>query len=116
MFGIRSEFGAFVPYLLNNGAKTCLYGLKISENIEIELFFLFKPFFISVAISIQVASTPLNLNKVNSELGSIIPTTFINYVTRNFDAGIVLRKNVISKFRFLALESSERLTFKIIKL
>ena len=86
MFGIRSEFGTFVPYFLNNGAKTCLYGLKISENIELELFFQFKSFFISVAISIQVASTPLNLNKVNSELDSIIPSTFINHVTCNFDA------------------------------
>ena len=27
--------GKLVSYFLNNGAKTCLYGLKISENIEI---------------------------------------------------------------------------------
>ena len=28
--------GKLVSYFLNDGAKTCLYGVKISENIEIE--------------------------------------------------------------------------------
>ena len=28
--------GKLVSYFLNNAAKTCFYGLKISENIEIE--------------------------------------------------------------------------------
>ena len=47
-------------YFLNNAAKTCLYGLKNSENIEIEYVFQSKVFFfISVAISTQVASAPL---------------------------------------------------------
>ena len=31
--------GKLVSYFLNNAAKTCLYGLKISENIEIGHFF-----------------------------------------------------------------------------
>ena len=31
--------GKLVSYFLNNAAKTCLYGLKISENIEIEHVF-----------------------------------------------------------------------------
>ena len=31
--------GKLVSYFLNNDAKTCLYGLKISENIEIGNFF-----------------------------------------------------------------------------
>ena len=43
-----------VSYFLNNGAKACLYGLKISENISFSL----KYFFTSVAISAQVASAP----------------------------------------------------------
>ena len=30
------KLGKLVFYFLNNAAKTCLYGLKISENIEIE--------------------------------------------------------------------------------
>ena len=34
-----------VFYFLKNGAKTCLYGLKISENIEIKHVFQFKAFF-----------------------------------------------------------------------
>ena len=31
--------GRLISYFLNNAAKTCLYGLKISENIEIGHFF-----------------------------------------------------------------------------
>ena len=34
-----------VSYFLNNAAKTCLYGLKISENIEIGHFFQSRTFF-----------------------------------------------------------------------
>ena len=37
--------GKLVSYFLNNAAKTCLYGLKISENIEIEHIFQSKAFF-----------------------------------------------------------------------
>ena len=37
--------GKFVFYFLNNAAKTCLYGLKISESIEIEHVFEPKTFF-----------------------------------------------------------------------
>ena len=37
--------GKLVSYFLNNAAKTCLYGLKISGNIEIEHFFQSKAFF-----------------------------------------------------------------------
>ena len=50
-----------VSYFLNSAAKTCLYGLTISENSEIEHVFqsIFKHFFIAVAISTQVASAPL---------------------------------------------------------
>ena len=35
--------GTLVTYFLNNAAKTCLYGLNLSENIEIEHFFQSKP-------------------------------------------------------------------------
>ena len=51
--------GKLVSYFLNNAAKTCLYGLKISENIEIGHFFQSRTFFISVTIFTQVASVPL---------------------------------------------------------
>ena len=43
-----------VSYFLNNAAETYLYRLKISENIETELAFHCRAFFISVAISTQV--------------------------------------------------------------
>ena len=36
--------GKLVSYFLNNAAKTCLYGLNISENIEIEHIFQSKAF------------------------------------------------------------------------
>ena len=36
--------GEFVSYFLNNAPKTCLYGLKISENIEIKHVFQSKSF------------------------------------------------------------------------
>ena len=45
--------------ILNNAAKTCLYGPKISENIEIEHISQSKAFFILVGISTQVALWPL---------------------------------------------------------
>ena len=37
--------GKLVSYFLNNAAKICLYGLKISEKIEIEHVFQSKTFF-----------------------------------------------------------------------
>ena len=37
--------GNLVSYFLNNAAKTCLYGLKISENIETGHFFQSRTFF-----------------------------------------------------------------------
>ena len=39
------KWGKLVSYLLNSAAKTCLYGLKISENIEIGHFFQSRTFF-----------------------------------------------------------------------
>ena len=39
--------GKLVSYFLNNAAKTCLYGLKISQNIDIEHVFQSKAFFLS---------------------------------------------------------------------
>ena len=54
--------GKLVSYFLNNAAKTCIYGLKISENIEIGHFFQSRAFFhLCVAIFTQVASAPLKL-------------------------------------------------------
>ena len=38
--------GKLVSYFLNNAAKTCLYGLKFSENIDIEHVFQSKAFFL----------------------------------------------------------------------
>ena len=37
--------GKLISYFLNNSAKTCLYGLKISENIKIGHFFQSRTFF-----------------------------------------------------------------------
>ena len=37
--------GKLVSYFLNNAAKTCLYGLEISENIEIGHVFQSRAFF-----------------------------------------------------------------------
>ena len=37
--------GKLVFYFLSNAAKTCLYGLKILENIEIDYFFQSRAFF-----------------------------------------------------------------------
>ena len=37
--------GKLVSYFINNAAKTCSYGLKISENIKIGHFFQSRPFF-----------------------------------------------------------------------
>ena len=45
--------------ILSNAAKTCSYGLKISENIDIKHAFQSKAFFISVTLSTKVASAPL---------------------------------------------------------
>ena len=56
--------GKLVSYFLNNADKTCSYGLKIPDNIKIEHVFQSKAFFfISVAISTQVASASLNVSK-----------------------------------------------------
>ena len=37
--------GKSVSYFLNNAAKTCLYGLKISDNFQIKYVFQSKAFF-----------------------------------------------------------------------
>ena len=39
-----NKWGKLVSYFLNNAAKTYLYGLKLSENIEIEHVFQSKSF------------------------------------------------------------------------
>ena len=43
--------GKLVSYFLNNAAKTCLYGLKISENIDIEHVFQSKAIFCHISNS-----------------------------------------------------------------
>ena len=43
--------GKLVSYVLNNAAKTCLHGLKLSENIDIEHVFQSKVLLVSVAFS-----------------------------------------------------------------
>ena len=45
LLGRYYKWGKLVSYSLNNAAKTCLYGLKISENIEIGHFFQSRAFF-----------------------------------------------------------------------
>ena len=61
--------GKLVSYFLNNAAKTCKYGLKISiwaNNLSMS--FSLKHFFISVAISTQVASAPLIISNFKFEV------------------------------------------------
>ena len=55
------KLGKLVSYFLNNAVKTCLYKLKTSKNIEIEHVFQSKAFFISVALSTQIASVLLTI-------------------------------------------------------
>ena len=62
--------GKLVSYFLNNAAKICLYGMKISQNIEIGQVFQSRPFFISVVISIQVALAPLTCAMIDKYLVS----------------------------------------------
>ena len=45
LLGIYYKRGKVVSYFLNNAAKTCLYGLKKLENIEIGYFFQSRTFF-----------------------------------------------------------------------
>ena len=52
----------FVIFQIND-AKTCLYQLKISDNIEIEHFFQSKAFF-HLIFPTQVASAPLIVGSV----------------------------------------------------
>ena len=51
--------GKLISYFLNNAAKTCLYGLKISKNIEIGDFFQSRTFFHLSSNFTQVALAPL---------------------------------------------------------
>ena len=55
--------GKLVSYFLNNAAKTCLYGLKISENIEIGHFFQSRAFF---HLSSNLHTSCLSAFKLNS--------------------------------------------------
>ena len=55
--------GKLVSYFLNNAAKTCLYGLKISENIEIGHFFQSGTFF---GLSSNLHTSCLSLFKVET--------------------------------------------------
>ena len=58
--------GKLVSYFLNNAAKTRLYGLKISEDIEIGYFFQSRVFF-HLTIFTQVASAPLKHSKIKKK-------------------------------------------------
>ena len=83
--------GKLVSYFLNNAAKICLYGLKISEKIEIEHVFQsfsLKHFFILVAISTQIASVLL-MFKV-----SILFIFLQRWINANFFELIDIDKNM----------------------
>ena len=54
--------GKLVSYFVNNAAKTCLYGLDISENIEIEHVFQSKAFFHLSSNLYKVALAVLRCN------------------------------------------------------
>ena len=67
--------GQLVSYFLNNVAKTCLYSLKLSENIEIENIFQSKAFF-----HLSSNHYPICLNAFNSEPAYLL-TFMINGMT-----------------------------------
>ena len=56
--------GKFVSYFLNNAAKTCLFGLKISENIEIGHVFQSRAFFHLSSNLHTVCLSPFNANYI----------------------------------------------------
>ena len=59
-----------VSYFLNNAAKTCLYELKILENIEIEHFFQSRTFFhLSSYLHTSCSSASKIRNKTTDILG-----------------------------------------------
>ena len=70
------KWGMLVSYFLNNAVKTCLFKLKISQNIEIKHSFSPKHFFISVAISTQVVSTSLK-----SQTSKSAKKSYISYIS-----------------------------------
>ena len=60
--------GNFVSYFLNNAAKTCLYGLKISDNIEIEYFFQSKAFIHLSRNLLTSCLSTFNIGNINSRV------------------------------------------------
>ena len=82
--------GNLISYFLNNAAKTCLYRLKILENIEIGHFFQSRAFFISVAIFTQVASAslreawqiPKKLPKLKTQLSWKAEYSFLQFSSK----------------------------------
>ena len=59
--------GKLVSYFLNNAAKTCLYGLKVSENIEIGHFFQPRTF---LHLSSNLHTSCLSVFNINLKLSS----------------------------------------------
>ena len=65
--------GKLVSYFLNNAVKKCLYGLKISENIEIEHIFQSKAFF---HLSSNLHTSCINACKVQRRIFDALRVSF----------------------------------------
>ena len=70
-----------VSYFLNNAAKTCIYGLKISENIEIGHVFQSRAFF---HLSINLPTNVCNIvSRINPTHGLCEASQYIHTVAVN---------------------------------
>ena len=81
--------GKLVPYFLNNSNKTCLYGLKRLENIEIEHLFQFKAFF-HLTSNLQTSC----FSAINSITNSVAKSVILNRFDEEFQKIKGLQFNV----------------------
>ena len=82
--------GKLVSYFLHNAAKTCLYWLKISENIEIGHFFQSKTFF---HLSSNLHTSCLSVFKKLKNVLSL----FFGYLYENGTEGASFRDKCLFK-------------------
>ena len=100
-----------VSYFLNNAAKTCLYGLKISENIEIGHFFQSRAFF------------HLSSNLHTSWLSAFKEITYLKRYYNYFDSKVssfvsskLIRQEIEEIFNDIKMNLSKHKKFYEIKL
>ena len=103
--------GKLVSYFLNNAAKTCLYGLKISKNIEIGHFFQSRAFF------------HLSSNLHTSCLSAFKEITYLKRYYNYFDSKVssfvsskLIRQEIEEIFHDMKMKLSKHNKFYEIKL